>query len=165
MLVIGLIGAFAVHESTETVDDLSQELGPAQVSNSEFMQSMLDAETELRAYLISGEREQLLDHRAALAKVPEAERALAAYAKQHPEMADLVAQQKRLAGEWVSDFARAAIADGPMRADDDRKLFDLGVRHLRRAQADQQPDRGPAAAAGERRAHRRPAATRPDRGD
>ena len=128
MLVIGLIGAFAVHESTETVDDLSQELGPAQVSNSEFMQSMLDAETELRAYLISGEREQLLDHRAALAKVPEAERALAAYAKQHPEMADLVAQQKRLAGEWVSDFARAAIADGPMRADDDRKLFDLGVR-------------------------------------
>ncbi len=94
MLVIGLIGAFAVHESTETVDDLSQELGPAQVSNSEFMQSMLDAETELRAYLISGEREQLTDHRAALAQVPEAERELAAYAKQHPEMAALVAQQK-----------------------------------------------------------------------
>ena len=70
MLVIGLIGAFAVHESTETVDDLSQELGPAQVSNSEFMQAMLDAETELRAYLISGEQQQLVDHRAALAQVP-----------------------------------------------------------------------------------------------
>ncbi len=28
----------------------------------------------------------------------------------------------------MRDFAQAAIADGPMRADDDRTLFDLGVQ-------------------------------------
>ena len=128
MLVVGFIGAFAVHGSTETVDDLSQELGPAQVSNSEFMQAMLDAETELRAYLISGENKELGDHRAALAQVPAAELELTTYAKQHPEMAALVAQQKGLADEWVRDFARRAVAAGPAVAVDDRALFDLGVR-------------------------------------
>ena len=68
MLVVGLIGALAVHESTRSVDTLSRRLGPAQVSNAQFMRDMLDAETELRAYLISGEQQQLEDHRDALAR-------------------------------------------------------------------------------------------------
>ena len=65
-LLVGLIGAFAVHETTETVDVVSQELGPAQNSNSRFMEAMLDAETELRAYTISGEQQQLSDYREAI---------------------------------------------------------------------------------------------------
>ncbi len=128
MLVVGAIGAFAVHESTATVDELSRELGPAQVSNAEFMQAMLDAETELRAYLISGEDAQLDDHLAALEEVPGAEQKLARYAALHPEMARLVARQKAVAASWIRDFARPAIAAGPLAADRDRAMFDLGVR-------------------------------------
>ena len=127
MLVVGLIGAFAVLESTETVDDLSQELGPAQVSNSQFMQAMLDAETELRAFLMSGEPTQLRDHRAALAEVPRAERELAGFVKLHPDLSAVVAEQKRLAASWIRDFAGAAVAAGPGAADD-RALFNRGVR-------------------------------------
>src|ERR1700712_4329172 len=62
MLLLGVIGSFAVHEDTETVDALSRQLSPAQVSNAEFMEAMLDSETELRAYLISGEDKQLSDY-------------------------------------------------------------------------------------------------------
>jgi two-component system OmpR family sensor kinase len=129
MLLVGLIGSWAVHESTETVDTLSQELSPAQVANAEFMAAMLDAETELRAYLISGERRQLADHRAALALAPVAEANLEAYVRHHPELAPLVAQQDRHARTWVRDFADVAIAAGPA-ADRDRAMFNLGVRHF-----------------------------------
>src|SRR5437763_1209099 len=46
MLLVGFIGAAAVHESTQTVESLSEELAPAQVANVEFMVVMLDAENE-----------------------------------------------------------------------------------------------------------------------
>jgi two-component system, OmpR family, sensor kinase len=130
MLLVGFIGAFAVHESTETVDHLSRELAPAQVANAEFMTSMLDAETELRAYLISGESKQLADHRVALARVPKVEAALEGYARSHPALAELVATQDARARAWIRDFVRVAIAQGPSAADDDRSLFDLGVRRF-----------------------------------
>ena len=51
VLLVGVIGALAVNETTRTVDTLSQELSPAQQSNARFMEAMLDAETELRAFL------------------------------------------------------------------------------------------------------------------
>ncbi len=54
VLLVGVIGALAVNETTRTVDTLSQELSPAQQSNARFMEAMLDSETELRAFLISG---------------------------------------------------------------------------------------------------------------
>jgi two-component system OmpR family sensor kinase len=130
MLLVGFVGALAVHESTETVDHLSQELAPAQVANAEFMESMLDAETELRAYLISGEPQQLGDYRTALSRVPTVREALERYARNHPAMAKLVATQDRLARAWIADFANAAIAEGPSAADSDRSLFDLGVRRF-----------------------------------
>jgi signal transduction histidine kinase len=129
MLIVGAIGSLAVHESTETVDTLSQELGPAQVSNAEFMEAMLDAETELRAYLISGQLQQLTDHHAALARAPRAEADLRHYVAGHPALAGLVRRQEHLARSWRA-FAARAITKGPRTADDDLPLFDEGVRRF-----------------------------------
>ena len=47
VLVVGVIGALAVYETTGTVDTLSQDLSPAQQANARFMEAMLDSETEL----------------------------------------------------------------------------------------------------------------------
>ena len=94
MLVIGLTGSLAARKTTQTVDALSRELSPAQVANAGFMEAMLDAETELRAYLISGEPSQLADHRAALARIPKAEADLEIFVRNHPAMAGLVAEQR-----------------------------------------------------------------------
>ena len=130
MLLVGVIGSFAVHEDTETVDALSRELSPAQVSNAEFMEAMLDSETELRAYLISGEEQQLDDYEAAVAKAPRVEVQLVQYADRHPGLARLVRLQERRASAWKLDFAVKALALGPDRADEDRALFDVGVHHF-----------------------------------
>ena len=130
MVLVGFIGAFAVHESTRDRRPPLPGAGAAQVANAEFMAAMLDAETELRAYLISGEPKQLGDHRAALVRAPKVRAALENYVRAHPVMATLVARQDALARAWVSDFARPAIAEGPDKADSDRTLFDLGVRRF-----------------------------------
>ena len=84
VLLVGIIGALAVHQTTRTVDILSQELSPAQQANSRFMEAMLDSETELRAFLISGEESQLADYQAALVLAPKVKVDLHVYAEDHP---------------------------------------------------------------------------------
>lgn len=130
MLTAGIIGAFAVHESTQTVERLSEEISPAQIANAEFMKAMLDAETELRAYLISGKRSQLLDHGRALGRVPEARADLEEYVDRHGALARAVAAQDWLARAWLEDFVGPALAEGPTRAETDTPLFELGVRRF-----------------------------------
>src|SRR3954470_15161261 len=130
MLLVGFIGAVAVHRSTQSVDRLSEQLAPAQVANVRFLVVMLDAENELRAYLISGEPAQLNEHRAALARVTAVRADLEEYARSHRVIATLVARQDVLASAWVTDFAEAAIAEGPKVAASDRALLAVGVRRF-----------------------------------
>ena len=112
VLLVGVIGALAVNETTRTVDTLSQELSPAQQSNAPFMEAMLDSETELRAFLISGEESQLADYRAALELPPRLEVELHVYADDHPELASRVATLDRAVKAWVEDLAKEAIRTG-----------------------------------------------------
>jgi signal transduction histidine kinase len=130
VLLVGVIGAWAVHETTGTVDTLSQELSPAQQSNARFMEAMLDSETELRAFLISGEESQLDDYRAALALAPRVERDLHTYAADHPDMAAMVARQDRAAKAWVTDFARVAVRSGGGPGSYQPALYETGVRRF-----------------------------------
>ena len=113
VLLVGMIGALAVHETTQTVDTLSQELGPAQKSNSRFMEAMLDSETELRAFIISGEAVTAL-------RLPGGARA---GARGRGGAARLRARTTRTwtrwspprtvrPNAWVGDFATAAIRSG-----------------------------------------------------
>ncbi len=129
MLVLGAVGAVAVLRTTETVESLSDGLSPAQVSNDEFMEAMLDAETELRAWQISGERTELRDYRAALRRAPVAARALVAFARNRPELADDVSTQQERAEAWIDDYAEPARAAGSGPAPD-RAAFELGVRRF-----------------------------------
>ena len=112
MLLVGAIGSFAVHESTRDRRRPLPELSPAQVSNAEFMEAMLDSETELRAYLISGEEQQLDDHQAAVARAL-GSRSSCAYAEGDEQIAVLVAQQEQAAVLWIGGSAVRAIAAGP----------------------------------------------------
>ena len=130
VLLVGVVGALAVNETTRTVDTLSQELSPAQQSNARFMEAMLDSETELRAFLISGEESQLADYRAALALAPRVEVELHIYANDHPELATLVATLDRAAKAWVEDFAKEAIRTGGGPGSYRPVLYELGVRRF-----------------------------------
>ena len=130
VLLVGIIGALAVHETTRTVDTLSQELSPAQQANARFMEAMLDSETELRAFLISGEEAQLTDYRAALELAPKVKVALHVYARDHPEIATLVVIQDRVAKAWVEDFATEAIRIGGGPGSYRPALYELGVRRF-----------------------------------
>ncbi len=129
-LLVGLIGAFAVHETTETVDVVSQELGPAQNSNSRFMEAMLDAETELRAFTISGERQQLSDYREAIGQATPLGAELRRYAARHPPLDTLVTAQFAAAGAWVRDFAEPAVSRGGGPGTYDKPLYEVGVRRF-----------------------------------
>jgi two-component system, OmpR family, sensor kinase len=130
VLVVGVIGALAVFETTRTVDTLSQELSPAQQANARFMEAMLDSETELRAFLISGEAPQLADYRAALALAPKVGANLHVYAEDHPRMAALAARQDRAAKAWIIDFAAEAIRIGGGPGSYRPALYELGVRRF-----------------------------------
>ena len=130
VLLVGVIGALAVNETTRTVDTLSQELSPAQQSNAQFMEAMLDSETELRAFLISGEETQLAEYRAALELAPTVEVELRLYAEDHPEIATLVATLHRAAKAWVDDFAAVAIRIGGGPGSYRPALYELGVRRF-----------------------------------
>ena len=130
VLLVGVIGALAVNETTRTVDTLSQELSPAQQSNARFMEAMLDSETELRAFLISGEEAQLADYRAALELAPKVEVELQLYVEDHPELATLVAAMDRAAKAWVDDFAAEAIRIGGGPGSYRPALYELGVRRF-----------------------------------
>ena len=130
VLLVGVIGALAVNETTRTVDTLSQELSPAQQSNARFMEAMLDSETELRAFLISGEESQLADYRAALELAPKVEVELQLYVEDHPELATLVAALDRAAKAWVDDFAAEAIRIGGGPGSYRPALYELGVRRF-----------------------------------
>ena len=129
-LLVGLIGAFAVHETTETVDVVSQELGPAQNSNSRFMEAMLDAETELRAYTISGEQQQLSDYREAIRQSTPLGAVLRRYAARHPQLDTLVEAQFAAADAWVRDFAEQAVRRGGGPGTYDLDLYELGVQRF-----------------------------------
>ena len=128
--MVGVIGAFAVHETTQTVDTLSQELSPAQQSNARFMEAMLDSETELRAFLISGEESQLDDYRAALKLAPRVKGDLQSYAADHPGMARLVATQDAAARAWVADFATPATRSGGGPGSYEPALYETGVNRF-----------------------------------
>jgi len=130
VLLVGVIGALAVNQTTRTVDTLSQELNPAQQSNARFMEAMLDSETELRAFLISGEESQLADYRAALDLAPKVEVDLQIYVEDHPELATLVAALDRAAKAWVEDFAAEAIRIGGGPGSYRPALYELGVRRF-----------------------------------
>ena len=94
------------------------------------MEAMLDAETELRAYTISGEQQQLSDYREAIRQSTRSAPVLRRYAARHPQLDTLVEAQFAAADAWVRDFAEPAVRRGGGPGTYDRDLYELGVQRF-----------------------------------
>ncbi len=96
---------------------LADEVAPETAANAAIRVSMLDAETGLRSYLLTGKADFLQPYRSAVPLITQNLTALESLAADDPELAPLVTRQRVAAQTWLTAFA-APIAAGTVTSAD-----------------------------------------------
>src|SRR6476659_963447 len=130
-LVAGTVAIWALFRSANDVDRLAANYGPASDGNAAELIYMLDAETAIRGYALSGEPAALRPYREAVRKIVPAIDSVdsALHGVGDHSLDGALADQRRLAERWIATIARPAahshaVARKLMRASGGRPLFD-----------------------------------------
>lgn len=108
----GLLGAGALLAVRHGVDHVSRTLAPASTAEARAREAMIDMETGLRGYLLTGDRAYLAPYTSGRAGYAQAQAQLAALPLDQ-RLSALVAASRRAAQRWQQDFAQPALA-GPV---------------------------------------------------
>ena len=130
-LVAGTVAIWGLFRSANEVDRLATTYGPASDGNATALTYMLDAETAIRGFALSGEPASLRPYREAVRKiVPTIDSVTTALHDVGDHSLDTaLAYQRRLAERWITTIARpaahsAATARKLTRSSGGRLLFD-----------------------------------------
>jgi len=105
VVLVGLAGAGALALASERVGHLTDELTPAVEANGRVLQAMLDAQTGLRGYQLTGDPAFLEPHERGLPEVGvQIEKVLTS--TDDPAVAELMAAQQRSAQAWLQAYAQ-----------------------------------------------------------
>ena len=117
VLVVGLtvLGAVALLLLFRRVAALNAEIAPAEAANAQLLQSMTDAESGLRGFVITKDPAFLQPFDSGLSKLRTAQRQTEAALAGQPSLLALAQAEHRSAEAWLSDFARPL---GAQRATD-----------------------------------------------
>ncbi|HEU4674818.1 MAG TPA: ATP-binding protein [Motilibacteraceae bacterium] len=105
----GLFGAGTLLAVRHGLDRVSRTLAPASTAEAQAREAMIDMETGLRGYLLTGDRDFLAPYTAGRASYTEAHAQLAALPLDH-RLAALVAEAHQAALRWQQEFAEPAVA-------------------------------------------------------
>ncbi|MGN6330235.1 MAG: ATP-binding protein [Motilibacteraceae bacterium] len=105
----GLFGAGALLAVRHGLDHVSRTLAPASTAEAQGREAMIDMETGLRGYLLTGDRAFLAPYTAGRASYTEAHAQLAALPLDH-RLDALVAASHQAAVRWQQEFAEPAVA-------------------------------------------------------
>jgi signal transduction histidine kinase len=99
---------FAAH----TANDVTKRLEPASDANSQILQSLTDAETGIRGWLVTDDRTFLRPYRHGMRSLAASEKKLARLlTTADPGLQRLVGAQQAAAGDWVESYARPSVAE------------------------------------------------------
>ena len=117
VLVIGLtaLGSVALLLLSRQVAALDAEIAPAEAANAQVLQSMTDAESGLRGFVITKDPTFLQPFDSGLSKLRTAQRQTEAALAGQPSLLAMAQAEHRSAEAWLSDFARPL---GAQRATD-----------------------------------------------
>jgi signal transduction histidine kinase len=124
VLLVGVAGLAALAATGTRVDRLSRELTPAVEANDHLLQAMVDAQTGLRGYALTGEEDFLEPYRRGVLEVGEPLQELRRLVRE-PAGAELVAGQERAARDWLDRHASPdAATAGPQQLRAGKDAFD-----------------------------------------
>ncbi len=114
LVAVGTAGVLALQAATGQVSDLAKGYGPAGEEHSTALTLMLDAETGVRGYLITGNAEFLQPYRDGRTRIlPTLDATLAhLHAIDEHSLDAAIASERSLAKQWLDSYA-APIADKP----------------------------------------------------
>ena len=127
LVVLGVVCAASVISASVSLGKLNNEAVPLQLANKNVMQDLTDAETSVRGYVLSGDRDSLAPYLVAMSYLPEDELQLKQLAAPYPALAEAVEAQESVSEVWLSQYA-ARTADTSLPIRNDRQTFAQGTR-------------------------------------
>jgi two-component system phosphate regulon sensor histidine kinase PhoR len=109
-LTLGAVGFAAVTVVNRRLDDVAQTLQPLAADNDAVLIDLVDAETGLRGFLLTGQRSFLAPYTSGAAGFPAALRSAEARAAGHPRVSALLRREDDAATAWLSGYARPVLA-------------------------------------------------------
>ena len=127
LVVLAVICAASVIAASVFMGKLNDEAVPLQLANKNVMQDMTDAETSVRGYTLSGDKNTLAPYIVAMNYLPADKLRLSALAAPYPELAAAVQEQEDATSTWITQYAQpTAAAKNPTKAD--AELFAQGAQ-------------------------------------
>jgi len=107
LIAVGTAGVLALHVATGQVSDLVKGYGPAGERHAAALTLMLDAETSVRGYLITGNKDFLTPYQTGRTKILPTLDATTGYLHDIGEhdLDAALAQERALAKQWLSSYA------------------------------------------------------------
>ncbi|QIK77032.1 ATP-binding protein [Nocardioides piscis] len=126
LVLTGFLGVLSAYLSYRSIVRLTDEIRPASESNAAILQDLSDAQTSVRAWVLSGERETLETYEQGVARLPRHQEALRTQTAGDASLETLVEEQEKAAEAYLRDYAevRASTPGGPGTYDP--ALFGLG---------------------------------------
>lgn len=119
----GIVGAARAHSSVEF---LTLEVEPAVDANFAAFQELLDSETQIRGWAVSGDPELLEGYHAAVGRFRESAARLDRLSDVDPLVALLVADFNRAADAWLTSYAEPRLTQAAGPTSFDAELFQRG---------------------------------------
>ncbi|MEO7260125.1 MAG: ATP-binding protein [Jatrophihabitantaceae bacterium] len=132
LVAVGTAGVLAVQAATDQVSDLARGYGPAGEEHAAALTLMLDAETAVRGYLITGNQDFLQPYQSSRARIlPTLDATVAdLHAINEHSLDATVASERALAKQWLESYADP-IARQPRPPDGAVKVYqEQGAKQL-----------------------------------
>lgn len=128
VLLLGLVAIVGVWRTQASVERLVDRLEPAAEVNDEVLQSLTDAETGIRGWVLSGDEAFLEPWVRARDDLPQARAELREYADVDPRLPELIGELGAAVDAWLQGYALVRIERGPDGFD--RELFATGKQRF-----------------------------------
>lgn len=124
LVLLGALGLVGTERVRSDYYDLTDRVGPGRLANTNVLQSLTNAQTGIRGYLLSGDRPLLAPYRSAAAGLPKQFATIESSFGGDATVRARVAAERTAAEAWLSGFA-GPVARGVSVPDGvDERLFD-----------------------------------------
>lgn len=109
LVVASLVSVVTIVSSQRTANDLASNIGPLRTDNAALLRVLVDAETGLRGYQVTGETVTLEPYESAMGEFDDLLASMRRRAGDRADWQRLIDDQEELAGQWFDEYAPEVI--------------------------------------------------------
>jgi signal transduction histidine kinase len=128
LIVCTVVGGLLLNRTTQLAEQLTDRISPARVEAARLQSALVDQETGVRGYLLTGDREFLEPYTAGVVAEKQEADLITALVGDQPQLIADVTALRRAAGDWRRIYAEPHIAGPPTRHAADNVQAQAGKR-------------------------------------